>query len=242
VARLKIRRKDLRRPDEFMEFTGRAWQWVLDNRRLTISVAVSVVVLMASVAGLRQYKAHRDFVASEAFRKATALLDSGDTHSLTTALNEVPSIGTYPGLTDLYRGYAALTEADPAAAAESFRSAAKHSDLPPYLRQRALYGLGTALAAQGDVAGALAQLEQAAELPGPFSIDARLQAARLSQTAGDLAKARSLYQLAMEDADGSGPAQDDMRNLAAWHLALLGAPEAAAGTGTPGLDAQTPSN
>jgi tetratricopeptide (TPR) repeat protein len=195
------------------------------------------VLLLASLAGLRQYNAHRRFVAAEAFRRATALVDSGDTHSLTTALDKIPNVGSYPALTDLYRGYAALNDADGSTAADAFRSAARRSDLPPYLRQRAFYGLGTALAAQGDTEGALAQFEQAADLPGPFSIDARLAAARLSQTSGDPSKARTLYQLAMDDAEGGGPAQNDLRNVAAWHLARLAAPEPAPAA-TPGSASQ----
>jgi len=228
VARLKIRRKDLRRPDEFMEFTGRAWQWVLDNRKATITVAVSVVVLLSAVSGLRRYKSYREFAAAEAFRKATALLAEGDSTGAAAALEAVPRVGAYAVLADLYRGQAALKDGDATAAVGAFRLVASESETPPYLRQRAIYGLAHALAEQGDTAGALAHYEEAANLPGPFKVDSRLAAARLSQAAGDSPKARALYELAVSDAEESGPAQDDMRKLAAWHLASLGAraPEA----------------
>jgi hypothetical protein len=224
VARLKIRRKDLRRPDEFMEFTGRAWQWVLDNRKATITVAVSVVVLLAAVSGFRRYKSYREFAAAEAFRKATALFAEGDTTAAAAAFEAVPRVGGYGVLADLYRGQAALKDGDASAAAGDYSLAASESETPPYLRQQATYGLAHALAEQGDSAGALAHYEEAANLPGPFKVDARLAAARLSQAAGDSSKARSLYELAVSDAEDSGPVQDDMRKLAAWHLASLGGP------------------
>jgi hypothetical protein len=222
VARLKIRRKDLRRPDEFMEFTGRAWQWVLDNRKATIAVAVSVVVLLLAVSGFRRYKSYREFAAAEAFRKATALFAEGDTTAAVAAFEAVPRVGSYAVLADLYRGQAALKDGDASAAAGVFRLVASESETPPYLRQRAIYGLARALEEQGDSAGALAHYEEAANLPGPFNVDARLAAARLSQAAGDSLKARALYELAVNDAEDSGPVQDDMRKLAAWHLASLG--------------------
>ena len=84
-----------------------------------------------------------------------------------------------------------------------------------------LYGLAVALAQQGDTAGALAQYEEAAELPGPFTLDARLAAAELSQVGGDAAKARTLYELAVSDAEDGGPAHADLRKVAQWHLADL---------------------
>ena len=235
MARLKIRRKDLRRPDEFMEFTGRAWQWVLDNRKVTITVAVSVVVLLAAVSGLRRYRSYREFAAAEAFRKATALFAEGDTTGAAAAFEGIPRVGAYAVLADLYRGQAALKDGDTTAAAEAFRLVASESETPPYLRQRAIYGLARALEEQGDTTRALAHYEEAANLPGPFNVDARLAAARLSQAAGDSPKARALYELAVSDAEGSGPAQDDMRELAAWHLASLGgrAPEPPLTSATP---------
>lgn len=227
MARLKIRRKDLRRPDEFMEFTGRAWQWVIDNRKATITVAVSVVVLLAAVSGLRRYRNYREFAAAEAFRKATALFVEGDATGAAAAFEKVPRVGAYAVLADLYRGQAALNDGDATAAADAFRLVASEPETPPYLRQRAIYGLARALAEQGDTAGALVHYEEAANLPGPFNVDARLAAGRLSHAAGDSAKARTLYELAVSDAEDGGPAQDDMRKLAAWHLASLGggAPE-----------------
>jgi len=107
VARLKIRRKDLRRPDEFMEFTGRAWQWVLDNRRLTTAVTVSVLILLAALTGVRQYRNHRDSSAAAAFRKATALFAEGDGSRAAAAFAEVPRVRAYAALADLYRGHIA---------------------------------------------------------------------------------------------------------------------------------------
>jgi len=48
-----------------------------------------------------------------------------------------------------------------------------------------------------------------------------LAAARLSQALGDSSKARSLYELTVRDAEAGGPSQEDVRQLAAWHLASI---------------------
>lgn len=222
MARTKIRRKDLRQPDEFIELTGRAWQWLQDNRKPTIIVGAVVIVLLVAIAGIRQYQSYRASTAAEAFRKATALLAEGDPKGAAAAFAKLPPVRAYAALGQLYRGHAALKDGDPAGAAEAFRKAASHSDLPSYLRQEALYSLALVLDQQGDTVGALTHYEEAAELPGPFTTDARLSAARVNQAAGDLTKARALYELAVGDAEEGGLAQEDMRKIAAWNLTSLG--------------------
>ena len=221
MARVKIRRKDLRRPDEFLEFTGRAWDWVVDHRSAVMTVAAAVVVLAGIITGIRQYENHRGRVAAEAFRKATALLAAGEADAAADAFGAVPRVGSYGALSDLYRGHAALQAANAPAAARAFRAAAGAAEIPTYLRQEALYSLAVALDMQGDAPGALAAYEEAGNLPGPFRVDARLAAARLSHAAGASDRARVLYELALSDAQDAGPPQDDLREVANWRLTTL---------------------
>jgi tetratricopeptide (TPR) repeat protein len=224
VSKVKIRRKDLRQPDEFVEFTGRAWRWLRDNQTTAIGAVVLGVLVFAGISGLRQYRDYRAANAAESFRRGVDLLAAGDAAGAEKVFGELAAVAAYGALADLYRGHAALEAEDYPAAASAFQAAAGRPELPPYLRQQALYNLGVALGQQGDSAGAQARYEEAAELTGPFTVDAQVAAAQLSDAAGQTRKARELYQQAVGEAEGIGPSQDDLRQLAEARLAALGGP------------------
>jgi len=227
VARIKIRRKDLRRPDEFVEFTGRVWAGFQAHRALAGAIAAAAVAAVLIAAGVRAYVANRADRAANDFAAAVDLYADGATQEALKALPDVPAVGSYGALASLYRGHAAADSGEAAVAIEAFRAALAGS-LPPYLQQEAQYGLGATLAGQGDGAGALEAYEAAAALVGPFRTDARLAAAAQAARLGDSAKARALYEGAIKDAEAAGGAEDDLAAIARWHLAASDTPTATA--------------
>src|SRR2546422_1363245 len=77
ARRLKIRRKDLRKPDEFETLTGYAVAWAGEHRPVVYGVlAVAVVVLAGSLA-IGRWRASRNDAAAVAFRSAQARFDEG---------------------------------------------------------------------------------------------------------------------------------------------------------------------
>ena len=77
ARRLKIRRKDLRKPDEFETLTGQAVAWAGEHRPVVYGVlAVAVVVLAGSLA-IGRWRASRNDAAAVAFRSAQARFDEG---------------------------------------------------------------------------------------------------------------------------------------------------------------------
>src|SRR3989442_11585718 len=77
ARRLKIRRKDLRKPDEFETLTGQAVAWADEHRPVVYGVlAVAVVVLAGSLA-IGRWRASRDDAAAVAFRSPQARFDEG---------------------------------------------------------------------------------------------------------------------------------------------------------------------
>src|SRR5213594_320241 len=77
ARRLKIRRKDLRKPDEFETLTGQAVAWADEHRPVVYGVlAVAVVVLAGSLA-IGRWRASRNDAAAVAFRSAQARFDEG---------------------------------------------------------------------------------------------------------------------------------------------------------------------
>lgn len=218
MARVKIRRKDLRQPDEFMELTGRVWKWLVENRLQAGLVVGGVVAILLGVSGVRQYLDYRARTAATAFGKALTLYSKGSSSAAVDAFAAVPQVGAYPSLGNLYRGHAALKAKDFGIAVDAFRAAASQGDLPAYLRQEAHYNLAFSLSALEDREGALAAYETAAQIRGPFQAEARLGAARLSEALGDVDKARALYQDTIRDIERVGALEDDLRTIAEWRL------------------------
>jgi len=70
ARRLKIRRKDLRKPDEFETLTGQALAWAGEHPAVVYGVlAVAIVVLVGSLA-VGRWRAARNEAAAVAFRSA----------------------------------------------------------------------------------------------------------------------------------------------------------------------------
>ena len=80
ARRLKIRRKDLRKPDEFETLTGQALAWAGEHPAVVYGVlAVAIVVLVGSLA-VGRWRASRNEAAAVAFRSAQARFDEGKFH------------------------------------------------------------------------------------------------------------------------------------------------------------------
>src|SRR5438552_16877020 len=77
ARRLKIRRKDLRKPDEFETLTGQAVAWANEHRPVVYGVlAVAAVVLAGSLA-IGRWRASRNDAAAGAVRSAQESIDEG---------------------------------------------------------------------------------------------------------------------------------------------------------------------
>src|SRR2546430_16922887 len=124
AGRLKIRRKDLRKPDEFETLTGQAVAWADAHRRVVYGVlAVAVVVLAGSLA-IGRWRASRNDAAAVAFRSAQESFDEGKFQEAAQGFAYV--VERYPGapfgrLAVLYRAHAPPRQGDQAAAAPAYR-------------------------------------------------------------------------------------------------------------------------
>src|SRR3989442_5554023 len=196
ARRLKIRRKDLRKPDESEPLAGQAVAWSDEHRPVVYAVlAVAVVVLAGSLA-IGRWRASRNDAAAVAFRSAQARFDEGKFQEAAQDFAYV--VERYPGapfgrLAVLYRAHALARQGDQAAAATAYGEYLASAAVPVYLHQEALVGLARAKEATGDTAGALDAYTQAGALPGPYRDDALLSAAPLEEAPGHADQARAVY-------------------------------------------------
>src|SRR2546427_1094599 len=181
AGRIKIRRKDLRKPDEFETLTGQAVAWADEHRPVVYAVlAVAVVVLAGSLA-IGRWRASRNDAAAVAFGSAQARFDEGKFQDAAQDFAYV--VERYPGapfarLAALYRAHALARQGDQAAAATAYGEYLASAAVPDYLRQEALVGLARAKEAAGDMAGAPDAHNPARAPPGPDRGGAPLGAPR----------------------------------------------------------------
>ena len=203
AKRMKVRRKDLRKPDEFETLTGQAVDWAQAHRPLVGGVVIAALVVAIIALGVGRWRSSRDEAAGAAFNLAHTSFTDGKFSDAARAFEDVAT--TYPRapfgrVATLYRGHALARSGDAAGAATVYAEYLATSPDSDYLRQEALDGLGRAKEATGDSAGALEAYTQAGAFAGPYRTDALLGAARLQDASGQPEKAREIYASLLKDA------------------------------------------
>ena len=203
AKRLKIRRKDLRQPDEFETLTGQVLSWAEDNRGIVVAVASALVVLALVMIVVGRVRATRNETAAGLFRTAHEAFSTKKypeaAEGFAGLARDYPST-PFGRLATLYRGHALARQGDATGAATAYADFLASTSMDGYLRQEALAALGRAREATGDSAGALEAYKEAGEIDGPFRTDALLGTARLHEAAGRASEAREIYVGLMKDA------------------------------------------
>jgi predicted negative regulator of RcsB-dependent stress response len=221
VARTqKIRRKDLRQPDEFITLSRRAITYAEENRTTVFLVMGAIATLLLAVLAYRTVRTSREASAAQAYGQAHALLGDRKYPEAATAFQQAAdSYGStiHARLAQLQRANALLLGDRPGEAAEAYQKFLDAGAPTDYLRQLALTRLGQAHEKSGRPAEADAAFAAAADLAGPFSDEALLGEARVAEQAADSAKAKALYEQFLEKYPTS-----DRRALVTSRLVALG--------------------
>jgi hypothetical protein len=196
AKRIKVRRKDLRKPDEFETLTGQALDWADEHRTLVGGIAVAVALVALLWLGVGRWRASRNEAAGIAFRAAHTTFTAGKFGEAAPAFAELAE--TYPStpfgrLARLYRAHALARQGDGAGAVIAYQEFLASTPGSDYLRQEALTGLGHAKEVTGDATAALEAYTEAGNLAGPYRTEALLGAARLHEAGGHGDKAREIY-------------------------------------------------
>jgi hypothetical protein len=188
----KIRRKDLKSPDEFQTATQRVLAYARAHERETLIAFGGFVVLIAVVLGVRGYRSWQNDRAAEAFREAFRAYAAED---LTKARQGFEAVserwgGNWGGLALVYLGDTASQSHDAAAARSAFERALA-ATREPTLQQIAEYNLGVLKRNAGDAAAADEHFRRAAGTDGPLRAPALVALAVGGSGAEGLADARA---------------------------------------------------
>jgi len=197
MARSRFRRKDIKRPDEFVSAGRQAVIWAGDNSRRLYQALGAFAVILVVAGAFYSLRGARARQANEDLGSGLALLRSGKYGDAATQLTEVANRWqtTGPGqVARLYAASASVKAGNYDAAATLLADAVQGGALAPYLRQQALVTLAFALEQKGDTAGAATRYQEAAGMEGPFTGEAILGEARCRERLGNTAAARDLYQ------------------------------------------------
>jgi tetratricopeptide (TPR) repeat protein len=219
MARRRFRRKDLKRPDEFVSRGRQAIAWAQANGRLVAQVGGGVAVGVLLVVGLLSVRSARGRQANDDLTQALAALRAGRNNEAAAQLTNVadrwPS--TAPGrIARLFAADANLKADNLGGAAAALQELLNTPDWPPYLHQEVLVTLGFVLDKQGDTTAAAARYNEAVSLEGPYTEMAILAEANCRERLGQKDEARKLYERFAREfpqAPGSDLANDKVAAL-----------------------------
>lgn len=197
MARQRFRRKDLKRPDEFVT-RGRAFiQWASGNVQTLSWAAGGFAVIVLAIAGFFSLRTARVRQANEDLAQALTVFQAARYPEAATQLAGVADRWQSTPIGQIASLYAAEAEArasDVDAASTRLRDVVAAGEPSSYLRQQALVALGSVLERKGDMVAAAEQYAQAAAAEGPYTATAILGEARSREQAGEKDKARTLYE------------------------------------------------
>ena len=230
AEKIRYTRKDLKSPDEFITTFGRILSWCKENRLQVIVAAAVVVAVLGSVVGTRAYfrwqenQASRDLWPyldqARAVLSGPAAADSAklaeierliDTH---TAMHRGTRASVYG---EYYLGSIAFHRGEIDKSVSRFREAIGSGKAEGILRYLLRQGLGNALEAKGDYAGAAAAFREAQEFAdGELKVQSQVGEARVLALSGKKAEAEELYKKILRENPKSR-----IRDLIEYKLARL---------------------
>ena len=196
MATQRLRRKDLKRPDEFLTLTGQILAWVRTHGRLTLWGGIAVAAVIGAVALTLGFRAARQRDANADLAQAMAAMRANNLSQAATEFGEIRERwnATEPGtLAALLAASTNLRLGNTDAALTAIQQCASAPGLSEYLRQQIAFVWGVALEQKGDSAGAAERYRSAAELSGPYAGPAILGEARVAEQTGKADEARALY-------------------------------------------------
>jgi predicted negative regulator of RcsB-dependent stress response len=203
AEKVRLRRKDIKQPDEFITLSTQALAWARAHQQLVTWSGAGILVLMIAIGIGSAYRSARSRDANADLAHAMTKLQANDYQSAATDLDAVASRwdGTRVArVAALLGANAALDagEADNAIAQLSRIQSSEMSDLPGYLQQQVLVAWGAALEAKQQWLDAAAKYKDAAAMTGPYTGQAVVGEARARELGGDVDRARELYRQAYE--------------------------------------------
>jgi tetratricopeptide (TPR) repeat protein len=205
LVKRKIKRKEIKKPDEFITFSAKVLGWCSENLRIVYGVAVGLTLIMIIVGAVFVFKASREAKASDLYQKALALYPTGspggnnltEYGQATAALEEVQKLYgstavATTALVDLGNIYFEQGTYDKTILC--YNDFLQRTDRTHPLHDRVLVSLGETYEAKGSYEDALKIYQLLAKEGAPvYQAQVQLYLGRVYEAMGDKTKAMVHY-------------------------------------------------
>lgn len=196
AGKKKIGRKELlKKPDEFITFSNRAYQWIRVHSRKVILGVSAVILLVALFFGYSAYQNRQERLAHEKYFSALELADPAQRLAeLEALLQKYPRTRT-ASLASISAGHLYFQKKEYARAVALYQKALNQGKFPPDVRSLILENLAYAYEQKGDLAQAASTFSRITqEKEELLKEEALLNTARVYQKMGKTQEARTAYQ------------------------------------------------
>jgi len=225
----KLRRKDLKQPDEFTTIVEATQHYLTTHVGEILAGAAVIAAAIAVVLGIRFYQQHRAATAANEFYQAFTALDAKDykgaEQQFLALARNAPGLQVGQ-LARFYLGTCYLEENQLGEARDAFRAylAGEHD---PMFGSLALVNLGVVYERLGKLDQAESSYRQAAGMPGPEQMRAQLAVARIMARAGKPQSAIDEYRRFLNEHPLAPERQEAMEAMAELGASPADAPVSA---------------
>jgi tetratricopeptide (TPR) repeat protein len=202
AQKVRLRRKDIKQPDEFHTLSGQALTWIRGHQQLVTWLGAGLLAIVVAIGIATAYRNARVRDANADLARALNKFGASDYAAASTELIDLSNRweGTSVAPVAALLGANAAISAGDAdkAIAQLTRVEGESANLPPYLQQQLLLVWGVALEAKQQWLDAAAKYKAAAALTGPYTGAAVLGEARTRELGGEMDRARELYRQAYD--------------------------------------------
>ncbi len=201
----KIRRKDIRKPDQFVTLTGKILHLASEYRTQSIVCLALLLTVLLGLWGWDSYRQRQNRLAAVEYAHALSLYRSGQYSQAVDRFAQVKnySSSVYSRLALLYQANSYVALQDSAKAGAALQELLRKESKDGFVRQLGLLSLASLQERSNRCKEAGGNYAEAEKIAGPFKDEALLGKARCNFQNGDFKEALSSYRQYQTNYPGS---------------------------------------
>jgi len=199
--RKRVTRKDIRRPDRFVVFTGKALKFFEEKRAKCLASLAFLILIFLIPWSLNLYMGRQKRLASQEYSRALTQYHNGKFRESIETLNKVKDYNStlYSHLATLYQANSYFDLKEPEKTIQLIKELLDQNPNDPLVLQHAFMTQGYSQENVGKCKDAISSFTLAEKIEGPFKEEALSSRARCSAQVGEYKKALDAYRQYLSD-------------------------------------------